>query len=53
VIVFRIQKDHRIEVVVAVGFWLVKTAVIPLAALNTEMRKVTGVVHCQDQESHG
>jgi len=52
VIVFRIQKDHQIEVVVAVVFWVVKAPVIHPAALNTvRLRKVSGVV--RDQESHG
>jgi hypothetical protein len=51
-IVFRTRKDHQIEVVVAVVFWVVKTPVIHLAALNTvKLRKVTCVV--RDQESHG
>ena len=50
-IAFRIQKGHQIEVVVDVGFWVVKTAVIHLAALNMVKPMVTGVL--LDRESHG
>jgi hypothetical protein len=50
-IVFRIRKDHQIEVVADVESWVVKMPAIHLAALNMVNSKVMSVV--LDWERHG